>query len=57
MSTLDIDIYNADEDVLFTHHSILLSAFPLAVEWLDYDPHPENEHGISESIRIGCQIH
>jgi periodic tryptophan protein 1 len=45
MSTLDIEVYNADEDVLFTHHSILLSAFPLAVEWLDYDPHPDNGHG------------
>ncbi|XP_062500837.1 periodic tryptophan protein 1 homolog isoform X2 [Corticium candelabrum] len=45
MSTLDVYVYDADEDHLFVHHNVLLSAFPLAVEWLDYDPHPETGRG------------
>lgn len=56
MSTLDIHVYNAVEDTEFIHHSILLSAFPLAVEWLDYDPHPETRHGISLEIKRFCDL-
>ena len=31
-------LYNEKEDHLYCHHDVLLPTFPLALEWLDYDP-------------------
>ena len=33
-------VFNEDDDHSYCHHEILITAFPLAIEWLDY--HPEN---------------
>lgn len=31
-------VYNDVEDALYVHHDILLPSFPLALEWLSYEP-------------------
>jgi len=42
-STLEVWIYNDVEDALYIHHDILLPSFPLALEWLSFDPESDTK--------------
>ena len=39
-----LSVFSSEDSHAYSHHEILLSNHPLALEWLDFDPgHPEEK--------------
>ena len=38
---LEVHVYNENDSNLYCHHDVILPSFPLAMEWLDFDPAEE----------------
>jgi len=41
--SLEVHVYNEEEDSYFPHHDNLLANFPVCMEWLNYDPTSEEK--------------
>eukprot|EP00038_Savillea_parva_P031315 m.84949 g.84949 ORF g.84949 m.84949 type:complete len:621 (+) comp9613_c0_seq1:98-1960(+) len=50
-SHLAVNVFDEVDTHLFVHHDVMLSSYPLALEWLDYDP--ESEGAPSNLLAVG----
>ena len=45
-------VYSESDDHAHSHHEILLTSFPLALEWMDFDPEQPDKKGQLYIIRL-----
>ena len=50
-ASLEVWVFNQDEESLYTHHDFLLPSFPLCIEWMSHDPGSEKAGNM---CAIGC---
>jgi len=52
-ATLEVYVYNDVEDAFYVHHDIVLPSFPLALEWLSFDPESDAKGSL---VAIGMML-
>lgn len=50
-SSLEVYVYNEEENSFYVHHDFLLPSFPLCIEWMNYDPESKDPGNM---CAIGC---
>ncbi|CAD7089295.1 unnamed protein product [Hermetia illucens] len=50
-STMEVWVFNEEEESLYPHHDFLLPSFPLCIEWLNHDPGSDKDGNM---CAIGC---
>ncbi|XP_055383831.1 periodic tryptophan protein 1 homolog [Condylostylus longicornis] len=50
-ASLEVWVFNAEEESFYTLHDFLLPSFPLCIEWLNHDPASESNGNL---CAIGC---
>jgi periodic tryptophan protein 1 len=55
ISQLEIHVYEEGQDNIYVHHDIMLPAFPLCLEWLDFhtSENKKSEEGSGNYVAIG----
>ncbi|XP_037949375.1 periodic tryptophan protein 1 homolog [Teleopsis dalmanni] len=50
-ASMEVWVFNQDEESLYTHHDFLLPSFPLCIEWMNHDPGSSSAGNL---CAIGC---
>lgn len=50
-ASMEVWVFNQEEESLFTHHDFLLPSFPLCIEWMNHDPGSDKAGNM---CAIGC---
>ncbi|OXG12739.1 periodic tryptophan protein 1 [Cryptococcus neoformans Tu401-1] len=56
LSSLDFHVYADVDENLYAHHDLMLPAFPLCVEWLDFSPGPDASGAAPEGAKPGSYV-
>lgn len=50
-ASMEVWVFNEEEESLYTHHDFLLPSFPLCIEWMNHDPGSDKPGNM---CAIGC---
>ncbi|XP_067628635.1 periodic tryptophan protein 1 homolog [Eurosta solidaginis] len=50
-ASMEVWVFNEDEESLYTHHDFILPSFPLCIEWLNHDPGSDTTGNM---CAVGC---
>ncbi|XP_039956281.1 periodic tryptophan protein 1 homolog [Bactrocera neohumeralis] len=50
-ASMEVWVFNEEEESLYTHHDFILPSFPLCIEWLNHDPGSDKPGNM---CAIGC---
>jgi periodic tryptophan protein 1 len=53
LSHLEVYVYEENEDNLYVHHDVMLPAFPICTEWLDFDTKSRESDVSGNFIAVG----